>query len=98
MYTIYLSSDRHSDCTITILVFTSELSQEAIRARTAVGDVIDYAVNEDKTEKMMYVTGIVGVYILVEIAIYQKLNLHLLISTITRTMLNRQKMAIYQPK
>ena len=35
-----------------------ELSQEAIRARTAVGDVIDYAVNDDKTEKMMYVTGI----------------------------------------
>lgn len=35
-----------------------ELSQEAIKARMAVGDVIDYAVNEDKTEKMMYVTGI----------------------------------------
>ena len=35
-----------------------ELSQEAIKARLAVGDVIDYAVNEDKTEKMMYVSGI----------------------------------------
>ena len=35
-----------------------ELSREAIRARKAVGDVISYATNEDKTEQMMYVTGI----------------------------------------
>ena len=35
-----------------------ELAPEAIEARKAVGDVIDYAVDADKTEKMMYVTGI----------------------------------------
>ena len=35
-----------------------ELSSDAITARKAVGDVIEYAVNEDKTEQMMYVTGI----------------------------------------
>ena len=35
-----------------------ELSPEAIAARKAVGDVIDYAVDADKTEKMMFVTGI----------------------------------------
>lgn len=35
-----------------------ELSPEAISARKAVGDVINYASNADKTEKMMYVTGI----------------------------------------
>ena len=35
-----------------------ELSPEAIAARKAVGDVIDYASNGDKTEQMMYVTGI----------------------------------------
>lgn len=35
-----------------------ELSPEAITARTAVGDVIDYASNGDKTEQKMYVTGI----------------------------------------
>ena len=35
-----------------------ELSPEAIAARKAVGDVINYASNSDKTEKMMYVTGI----------------------------------------
>lgn len=35
-----------------------ELSPEAIAARKAVGDVIDYASNADKTEQMMYVTGI----------------------------------------
>ena len=35
-----------------------ELSSEAIAARKAVGDVISYASNSDKTEQMMYVTGI----------------------------------------
>ena len=35
-----------------------ELSPEAIAARKAVGDVIDYASNGDKTEQMLYVTGI----------------------------------------
>ena len=35
-----------------------ELSPDAIAARKAVGDVIDYASNADKTEQMMYVTGI----------------------------------------
>ena len=35
-----------------------ELSPEAIAARKAVGDVIDYAENGDKTDQMMYVTGI----------------------------------------
>ena len=35
-----------------------ELSPEAIAARKAVGDVIYYASNADKTEQMMYVTGI----------------------------------------
>ncbi|MCR5593788.1 MAG: relaxase/mobilization nuclease domain-containing protein [Saccharofermentans sp.] len=35
-----------------------ELSQDAIAARKAVGDTIDYASNGDKTEQMMYVTGI----------------------------------------
>ena len=35
-----------------------ELSPEAVAARQAVGDVINYASNADKTEHMMYVTGI----------------------------------------
>ncbi len=35
-----------------------ELSPEAIAARKAVGDVINYASDGDKTEKKMYVTGI----------------------------------------
>ena len=35
-----------------------ELSSEAISARKAVGDVISYASNGEKTEQMMYVTGI----------------------------------------
>ena len=35
-----------------------ELTPEAIAARKAVGDVINYASNADKTEQMMYVTGI----------------------------------------
>ena len=35
-----------------------ELTPDAIAARKAVGDVIDYASNADKTEQMMYVTGI----------------------------------------
>ena len=35
-----------------------ENSPDAIAARKAVGDVLDYAENSDKTEKMMYVTGI----------------------------------------
>ena len=35
-----------------------ELSPEAVAARKAVGDVINYAVNAEKTEQMMYVTGI----------------------------------------
>ena len=35
-----------------------ELFPEAVTARSAVGDVIDYATNVDKTEQMMYVTGI----------------------------------------
>ena len=35
-----------------------ELSPEAIAARKAVGDVINYASNSNKTEQMMYVTGI----------------------------------------
>ena len=35
-----------------------ELSPEAIAARKAVGDVINYASNADKTEQMMFVTGI----------------------------------------
>ena len=35
-----------------------EFSPDAIAARKAIGDVIDYASNEDKTERMMYVTGI----------------------------------------
>ena len=35
-----------------------ELSHEAILARKAVGDVIDYAANADKTDQRMYVTGI----------------------------------------
>lgn len=35
-----------------------ELLPEAVSARTAVGDVIDYAENGDKTEQMMFVTGI----------------------------------------
>ena len=35
-----------------------ELSAEAIAARQAVGDVISYASNSDKTEQMMYVTGV----------------------------------------
>ena len=35
-----------------------ELLKEALAIRRALGDVIDYAENGDKTEKMMYVTGI----------------------------------------
>ena len=35
-----------------------ELTAEALCARRAVGDVIDYATNGDKTEQMMFVTGI----------------------------------------
>ena len=35
-----------------------ELAPEAVAARKAVGDVIDYAENSEKTEQMMYVTGI----------------------------------------
>ena len=35
-----------------------ELSEEAVAARKAVGDVIDYSSNGEKTEHMMYVTGI----------------------------------------
>ncbi len=35
-----------------------EFSPEAMAARKAVGDVFDYVSNSDKTEKMMYVTGI----------------------------------------
>ena len=35
-----------------------ELVPEAIAARKAVGDVINYASNADKTEQMMFVTGI----------------------------------------
>ena len=35
-----------------------ELSPDAIAARAAVGDVINYASNGEKTEQMMYVTGI----------------------------------------
>ena len=35
-----------------------ELSPEAISARKSVGDVINYASNSDKTEQMMFVTGI----------------------------------------
>lgn len=35
-----------------------ELSPEALAARKAVGDVINYASNGEKTEQMMYVTGI----------------------------------------
>ena len=35
-----------------------ELSPDAIAARKAVGDVIDYASDANKTEHMMYVTGI----------------------------------------
>lgn len=35
-----------------------EFSPEAIAARNVVGDVINYASNADKTEHMMYVTGI----------------------------------------
>ena len=35
-----------------------EESSEAMAARKAVGDVLEYAQNADKTEKMMYVTGI----------------------------------------
>ncbi|MCR5340578.1 MAG: relaxase/mobilization nuclease domain-containing protein [Saccharofermentans sp.] len=35
-----------------------ELSPEAVAARQAVDDVINYASNADKTEQMMYVTGI----------------------------------------
>ena len=35
-----------------------ELSPEAVSARKAVGDVINYASNAEKTEQMMYVTGI----------------------------------------
>ena len=35
-----------------------ELSREAILARKAVGDVIEYAANADKTDQRMYVTGI----------------------------------------
>ena len=35
-----------------------ELRPEAVAARKAVGDVINYAVNAEKTEQMMYVTGI----------------------------------------
>ncbi len=35
-----------------------EFSPDAISARKAVGDVIDYASNGEKTEQMMYVTGI----------------------------------------
>lgn len=35
-----------------------EESSEAMTARKAVGDVLEYAQNADKTEKMMYVTGI----------------------------------------
>lgn len=35
-----------------------ELCPEAVAARQAVGDVINYASNSDKTEKMMYVTGV----------------------------------------
>lgn len=54
----------HIDNTITYIVNPEktierpELSQEAIDARKAVGDVIDYASNGDKTDQMMYVTGI----------------------------------------
>ena len=54
----------HIDNTITYIVNPEktierpELSQEAINARKAVGDVIDYASNGDKTDQMMYVTGI----------------------------------------
>ena len=35
-----------------------ELEQEALAARRTIGDVINYAANEDKTDQMMYVTGI----------------------------------------
>ena len=34
-----------------------ELTPEAVAARKAVGDVIDYASKAEKTEQMMYVTG-----------------------------------------
>ena len=54
----------HVDVTIAYVVNPEkttekpELSPEAVSARKAVGDVIDYASNADKTEQMMYVTGI----------------------------------------
>ena len=35
-----------------------ELEQEALAARRTIGDVINYAADEDKTDQMMYVTGI----------------------------------------
>ena len=52
------------DSTITYIVNPEkttqrpELAPEALSARRAVGDVINYAGNADKTEQMMYVTGI----------------------------------------
>jgi len=54
----------HVDNTITYIVNPEktierpELSEEAIDARKAVGDVIDYASNREKTDQMMFVTGI----------------------------------------
>ena len=57
----------HIDNTITYIVNPEktierpELSQEAINARKAVGDVIDYASNGDKTDQMMYVTPITDI-------------------------------------
>lgn len=54
----------HIDNTITYIVNPEktierpELSKEAIDARKAVGDVIDYASNGEKTDQMMFVTGI----------------------------------------
>ena len=54
----------HVDKTISYIVNPEkttdkpELSPDAIAARKAVGDVINYASNADKTEQMMYVTGI----------------------------------------
>ena len=54
----------HVDKTISYIVNPEktvdkpELSPDAIAARKAVGDVINYASNADKTEQMMFVTGI----------------------------------------
>lgn len=54
----------HVDKTISYIVNPEkttdkpELSADAIAARKAVGDVINYASNADKTEQMMFVTGI----------------------------------------